>query len=392
MSHASSSSSPPIPSLASKPPASRTAERRTIAPQAMNESSGWPGWPGAAGSGLWAISTHVGSSRSPRPTTTWALISPSRASASRSVAAWASAPGAYHESSSASATYGVVAAAMPSLRAAPPPLVRRRITRTSGNAASTASALPSEDASSTRITSGRSGSAWWYGREASNRSRRSREAITIVTSDGIFALPPPIGAAAPRLVATLTATTRSSPPGPTTRRPCRRASPPGSAGAPRPSRRRPASGGRARAARRPRRRSASSAPRRVAAVALRHVRGHRLHAARHRPREAVDGGTLAEDRLKVGRRDGARLERPQALAEHQRAHERLRHRHLLVEHEADEQRERVVGDQGVRLVGVGEVQAVGHGADATPSSRRGGGGSGRPRRATRRPRARPGGR
>src|SRR5918995_203586 len=110
MSHASSSSSPPIPSLASKPPASRTAERRTIAPQAMNESSGWPGWPGAAGSGLWAISTHVGSSRSPRPTTTWALISPSRASASRSVAAWASAPGAYHESSSASATYGVVAA------------------------------------------------------------------------------------------------------------------------------------------------------------------------------------------------------------------------------------------------------------------------------------------
>ena len=43
-----------------------------------------------------------------------------------------------------------------------------------------------------------------------------------------------------------------------------------------------------------------------------------------------------------------------------RAGERLHHGHLLVERETDQQRERVARDQRVGLVGVGEVQAIGH--------------------------------
>jgi hypothetical protein len=74
----------------------------------------------------------------------------------------------------------------------------------------------------------------------------------------------------------------------------------------------------------------------------------------------VDGGDLAEDRLQVRGRHGRRVERPEPLLERERPHERLHDRHLLVEREADQQRERILGDQRVRLVGVGEVQAIGH--------------------------------
>ena len=55
----------------------------------------------------------------------------------------------------------------------------------------------------------------------------------------------------------------------------------------------------------------------------------------------------------------AGLERAEPLAQHERPRERLLHRHLLVEREADEQRERVLDEQHVGLVVVGEVEAVG---------------------------------
>ena len=55
----------------------------------------------------------------------------------------------------------------------------------------------------------------------------------------------------------------------------------------------------------------------------------------------MDGGLLAEERLEVGLRDGARLERAEPLLQPQRAEERLLDGDLLVEREADEQRERI---------------------------------------------------
>ena len=54
------------------------------------------------------------------------------------------------------------------------------------------------------------------------------------------------------------------------------------------------------------------------------------------------------------------IERAEALPQHQRPGERLLHRDLLVEREADQQRHRVRGDQRIGLVGFGEVQAIGH--------------------------------
>ena len=73
-------------------------------------------------------------------------------------------------------------------------------------------------------------------------------------------------------------------------------------------------------------------------------------------------GPLAEDRLEVGLGDRGRVERAQALLEHERPRERLLDGDLLVEREADEQRHRVRDQQRVGLVGVGEVEAIGHGS------------------------------
>src|SRR4051794_32397722 len=73
----------------------------------------------------------------------------------------------------------------------------------------------------------------------------------------------------------------------------------------------------------------------------------------------MDRRPLAEDLLERRRRHARRVECPEPLAQHERALERLLHRHLLVEREADQQRERIVHEQGVGLVGVGEEQ-LGH--------------------------------
>ena len=55
-----------------------------------------------------------------------------------------------------------------------------------------------------------------------------------------------------------------------------------------------------------------------------------------------------------------RVERAEPLLELERAGERGRHGHLLVEREADQQRERVLRDERVGLVVAREVEAVGH--------------------------------
>ncbi len=58
----------------------------------------------------------------------------------------------------------------------------------------------------------------------------------------------------------------------------------------------------------------------------------------------MDRRLLAEERLEVGGGDLLRLERAEPLLQAERPLERLLHRHLLVEREADEQRERVGRD------------------------------------------------
>ena len=105
----------------------------------------------------------------------------------------------------------------------------------------------------------------------------------------------------------------------------------------------------------------------IAAVLVHDDLAELLHPLRHRAREAMDRRTLAErvlERLRVHGCDRARVERPDPLLEAERPGERLLHRHLLIDREPDQQRERVTGDQRVRLVRVREVQRLGHGFDS----------------------------
>jgi hypothetical protein len=71
---------------------------------------------------------------------------------------------------------------------------------------------------------------------------------------------------------------------------------------------------------------------------------------------------LAKDLLEATRIlfcDRLRLDRAKPLLQLQRAKERDQNGHLLVEREADEERERVTGDELVRLVVVGEEESIG---------------------------------
>ena len=179
--------------------------------------------------------------------------------------------------------------------------------------------------------------------------------------------------------------------------PCRRASPPGTPRAPRPSRRRRASGSRhepvgsatpkrfesvapsaitfmspkpgsARIRRSSSAESVAVGPDagRVAVVVLRDRRAERLDALRHAAGEAVDGRAFAKERRRArpgpsprsGRRRGGR-----AAAAASAGREGRRHGHLLVEREADQERERVACEQRVGLVVAREVEAVGHRRD-----------------------------
>src|SRR5690606_1537717 len=77
--------------------------------------------------------------------------------------------------------YGVRAARTPAVRAAAPRLRGRVIRRTPGNPAVTASAVPSEEALSTTMIAGSSGSAVRLRRVRTSSGRRSWVAITTVT-------------------------------------------------------------------------------------------------------------------------------------------------------------------------------------------------------------------
>src|SRR4051812_5254884 len=122
--------------------------------------------------------------------------------------------------------------------------------------------------------------------------------------------------------------------------------------------------------------------RRVAAVLVADVHRQRLDTLGHRAGEAVDRRLLAQDGLEVGAGERGRVQRPDPLAQDERPRERLLHRHLLVEDEAHEERHRVAGDQRVGLVGLGEVQAVGHEADRIRAQRSASGTSGSASRAS----------
>ena len=75
--------------------------------------------------------------------------------------------------------------------------------------------------------------------------------------------------------------------------------------------------------------------------------------------------------VRVDRRDLARVEAAEPLRQLEGRRERLLHRHLLVEHEPDQQRERALAEEGVGLGVAGEVdRARGHGADRIRSPAR----------------------
>src|SRR5919201_4328668 len=94
-----------------------------------------------------------------------------------------------------------------------------------------------------------------------------------------------------------------------------------------------------------------------------------LDALRHRAGVAVQRGLAPEDLVElpgVRARDRLRVEGAKAPLQLERRRERLLHRHLLVEREADEERERFLSDERVGLVVAREVEPVrgryGHGS------------------------------
>jgi hypothetical protein len=87
----------------------------------------------------------------------------------------------------------------------------------------------------------------------------------------------------------------------------------------------------------------------------------------------VEGWTLAEDAVQLARvnaGDLASAEKAKAPLQLERARERFLHRNLLVEDEADEEGERLLGEEGVGLVIAREVEAVrpgrSHETDSNP--------------------------
>ena len=105
-------------------------------------------------------------------------------------------------------------------------------------------------------------------------------------------------------------------------------------------------------------------PRSVAAVALVDHGAELLRPARHRPGEAVKGRLLREDPLEltgIHVCDRAGVERAQAPFELTGPGERLLDGHLLVETEADQERQRIAGEELVRLVVRREVEPAGGG-------------------------------
>jgi hypothetical protein len=105
-------------------------------------------------------------------------------------------------------------------------------------------------------------------------------------------------------------------------------------------------------------------PRRVAVVLARDRRSQRGHAAGHGARKAVDRGRLAEvlgELRRVGRGDPGSVEVAEPALQLEGPREGLLDGDLLVEAEADEQGQRVAGDEAIRIVVAGERQPLGGG-------------------------------
>ena len=66
----------------------------------------------------------------------------------------------------------------------------------------------------------------------------------------------------------------------------------------------------------------------------------------------------SSSRSGIGRGDRAASRPPEPLLQLQRARERRLHRHLLVEREPDQERERALAEEGVGLGVAGEVDRV----------------------------------
>jgi hypothetical protein len=77
----------------------------------------------------------------------------------------------------------------------------------------------------------------------------------------------------------------------------------------------------------------------------------------------VDHRLFKEHRLEIGGRERLGVDSSQALPQREWAKKRLHHRHPLVELEPHDQSHRVRGDQRIRFVRLGEIQAVGHAPD-----------------------------
>ena len=88
-----------------------------------------------------------------------------------------------------------------------------------------------------------------------------------------------------------------------------------------------------------------------------------LNPLGHRAGEAVNRRLLPKRLLElagIGGRDLARIERAEALLQLQRPGEGGLNRHLLVEGEPDQQRQRLLGQERICLLVPGEVQRVRH--------------------------------
>ena len=99
-------------------------------------------------------------------------------------------------------------------------------------------------------------------------------------------------------------------------------------------------------------------PRGVGAVLVLDESSQLLHARRHRAGEAMHRRLLAEGGLDLGRVAVRDLQRSEPLLDLERPQERCRDGHLLVEREADQQGERIGGEELVRLVAVRVVEPI----------------------------------
>ena len=105
-------------------------------------------------------------------------------------------------------------------------------------------------------------------------------------------------------------------------------------------------------------------PRSVSRVALVQERAERPHAFGHGAGEAMQRRALAKrrrQRVGIHGGDAGDVEVPEALAQLERPGERLLHGDLLIEDEADEERDGIRGDEAIRLVVGGEREALGSG-------------------------------